>query len=279
VRSILLALGASGSWGVADFFAGVKSRTLGVLPVLLFGQSAGLVAISIFVAARGQGPPGPAVLLALPAAAVGTVGLVAFLRAMSVGSVSIVAPIVGLSVTIPVAYGVVRGDDLTALQAAGIGLGLAGVVLAAREPASEAAHGRRVASGVGLALVAAVGFGCFFPFMDAAAADDWAWPALVFRTLSVPLVVAAILATRTRPSVPRAQIVPLALIGLGDIAGIAMFGAASQGGLVSLVSVLASLYPVVTVILAATVLHERLSRTQLVGVVAALGAVVLISAG
>lgn len=278
MRSILLALGASGSWGVADFFGGVKSRTLGVLPVLLFSQVAGLLAIAVVVAVRAQRPDDRFVLLAIPAALAGTLGLIAFLRAMAVGSISIVAPIVGLSIVIPAAYGVLRGDDLSWLQVTGIALGLVGVVLAAREPA-EAAHGRRVAGGVGLAFVAALGFGLYFPLMDGASASDVPWAVLVFRLTSSSLVVTALLVTRTSPSVPGAQLVPLALIGLGDIAGNALFGAASQSGLVSLVSVLASLYPIVTVILAATYLRERLAPAQLMGVGVALAAVVLIAAG
>src|SRR5919204_2345409 len=160
MAAVLLALGASATWGLADFFGPLKGRTLGPLRVLVYAQLGGLAAIGLVVAARGRGPADPAALLAVPAGISGTLGLYAYYRGMAVGAISVVAPIAGVSAVIPVAVGVASGDRPSPLTAIGIGCALAGVYLAAREPGRE---GARLAAGVGLALLAAVGFGGGLP--------------------------------------------------------------------------------------------------------------------
>ena len=79
--------------------------------------------------------------------------------------------------------------------------------------------------------------------------------------------------------VPRRALPWLSLIGFGDMFGNLLFAAASTSGLVSVTSVLASLYPIVTVVLARVVLSERVARSQEAGVGLTLAGVVLISAG
>ncbi len=135
------------------------------------------------------------------------------------------------------------------------------------------------AAGVGPALLAAIGFGCFFVAMDAASTDDPLWPTLVLRITSTSLVVAAVLLVR--PAFPRARtdIGPLLAVGVLDMAASGFYAAASSRGLVSVVAVLASLYPVVTVALALGFLRERISLFQTAGIVLALAGVILISAG
>ena len=279
MTAIVFALAASGVWGVADFFAGVKSRSHGVLTVLLVGQTAGLVVASVLVVAAWNSPPERA-LFALPAAVTGTVGLFAFLRAMAVGAISVVTPLVALSAAVPVVFGVATGDDLSWAQAGGIALAVGGAVFAAIERVAEVDGRRALGAGVGLAILAALAFGFYFPLFDAAADDDLFWAVLAFRLTSTSLVVTALLATRTTVTARSAgAVIPLVLIGVGDVAGIAFFGAASRSGLVSVVSVLSSLYPVIGVLLAAYLLRERLARIQWAGVAAVFVGVALISAG
>lgn len=279
MTAIVLALAASGVWGVADFFAGVKSRSHGVLTVLVVGQMAGLMLAALLVAAAWNAPE-QRILFAVPAAVAGTVGLAAFLRAMAVGAISVVTPLVALSAAVPVVFGVATGDDLSWAQTGGIGLAVGGAVLTALERRPGGGGGRTLGAGVGLAIMAAFAFGFYFPFMHAAAEDDALWAVLAFRLTSSSLVVGALLISRTRLTVrSAAAAIPLVLIGFGDVIGIAFFAAASRSGLVSVVSVLSSLYPVVTVLLAAAILHERLVRVQWAGVAAVLFGVALISAG
>jgi drug/metabolite transporter (DMT)-like permease len=276
VNAVALALGASLSWGLADFFGPLKGRTLGTLRVLFGAQVAGLAAIALAVAIRGKGPDGAAVLLAIPAACSGTLGLFAYYRGMAVGAMSVVAPIAGLSAAVPVVFGLATGDRPSPPQIAGILLALVGVGLASRE--HQAGHGR-VAAGVGLALIAAIGFGGYFVPMHAAGDADFWWASLLFRMTSFTLIAVTALVLRSSVRVSGHNAAFIAAVGLGDTLGNVLFAASSAQGLVSVTSVLASLYPIVTVVLARFVLRERVDRAQEAGIVATLVGVVLISTG
>ncbi len=276
MQAIALALCASLSWGFADFFGPLKGRTLGTLRTLLYVQLGGLVAIAIIVAVRGRGPDDWVSLLAIPAAISGTLGLFAYYRGMAVGAMSVVAPIAGVSAALPVVVGFASGDRPSTLAIAGIACALAGVYLASREPGRT---GTRLAAGVGLALLAAVGFGGYFPFMHAAGRADFWWASLFFRIASTSVIVAIAAMQRPPLRVERDDLPLLGLVGFGDMFGNLLFAAASSTGLVSIVSVLASLYPVVTVLLARAVLAERVARAQEAGIVLTLAGVAMISVG
>ncbi len=276
MNAVALALGASLSWGLADFFGPLKGRTLGTIRVLFGAQVAGLAAIALAVAIRGKGPDGAAVLLAIPAAFSGTLGLFAYYRGMAVGAMSVVAPIAGVSAAVPVAFGLATGDRPSTAQIAGIVLALVGVGLASRE--HQAGHGR-VAAGAGLALIAAIGFGGYFVPMHAAGDADFWWASLLFRMTSFTLIAVTTLVLRSSVRVSGGDVAFVAAVGLGDTLGNVLFAASSAQGLVSVTSVLASLYPIVTVVLARIVLRERVDRAQEAGIVATLAGVVLISAG
>ena len=273
---IALALGASLTWGLADFFGPLQGRTLGALRALVWVQIGGLVAIAVIVAVRGEGPKDALALLAIPAAVSGTLGLFAYYRGVAVGAVSIVAPIAGISAVLPVIVGIISGDRPSAWQLLGIAAALVGVFLAAREPGRV---GTRLASGVGLALLAALGFGGYFPIMHAAGNADFWWASLIFRITSTSVILAAVAVRRPTLVVEPVRLLLLALIGVGDMLGNLLFAAASTTGLVSVTSVLASLYPIVTVLLARVVLSERVARSQEAGIGLTLAGVVLISVG
>jgi drug/metabolite transporter (DMT)-like permease len=276
MAAIALALGASLTWGIADFFGPLKGRTYGVLRVLFYVQLGGLISIAVVVAVRGAGPADAAVLLAIPAALSGTLGLYAYYRGMAVGAISIVAPIAGISAIVPVTVGIVSGDRPSAWQSLGIAAALTGVFFASREPGRG---GPKLAAGVGLALLAALGFGGYFPAMHAAGDADFWWASLIFRITSTSVVLTTIAIRRPSLAIDPVQIPLLALVGIGDMLGNLLFAAASSKGLVSITSVLASLYPVVTILLARLVLKERVGRSQEAGIALTLGGVALISAG
>jgi uncharacterized membrane protein len=270
-----LALAAAASWGVGDFLGGLKSRSLNPIAVLIVAQPIGLALLAIWVAARGEGPPGSSVLWACLASVLGTTGLVAFYRGMATGALSIVAPIAGAGAAIPVIWGLARGDHPSSLQELGFVAALVGVILASFERRPQAA---RLAAGAGWAAIAMLAFGGYYIPMHAASHGDFLWAAFVFRLTSTTLIAMAWLVLRPRRA-RRADLPALASIGVLDTGGNVFFAAASAKGLVSVVSVLASLYPVVTVLLARAVLHERVHRSQELGIALALGGIVLISAG
>jgi drug/metabolite transporter (DMT)-like permease len=279
VTSALLALGASVSWGVADFLGGFFARRLHPLAVLLVVDIGGMLPVLPFALTRGtDGLTGTVALLSAAGAVSGGIGLLAFYRGMRIGAISIVAPITGLSATIPIVVGLATGDKPSAWQELGFALALAGVVLAAREHHPETGK-LKVASGVGVALVALVCFGGYFVPIHAAAHRNAFWSLIAFR-ISAALFATLIVAAR-RPSLrmpPRwlALLCGAALLDLGGSLGYAL---ASRHGLLSVVSVLGALYPVTTVALAMVVSRERIARLQLGGAFAALCGVALIVGG
>lgn len=278
MAAALLALGASLSWGVGDFLGGVKARVMPALLVMAASQPFGLAALGIALAIRGTGVPGGEVAWSALSAVLGTVGLFAFYRGMAAGAISVVAPIAALSAAIPVIWGVaVDGDHIRGLQAIGFVAAIGGSVAASL----ELRPGRtQIAAGVGWALLAMVAFGAYYVPMHAASTQDWLWPAFLFRCTSVTLVYSVVLIRRVRPTGLRGHWAALIAIGLLDTGGNALFAAASSThGLLSVVSVLASLYPVVTVLLARLILGERVQRSQDAGVLLVLAGVVLITTG
>jgi drug/metabolite transporter (DMT)-like permease len=277
--AVALGLASSLAWGVSDFLGGFKSRKLNLLSVLLISQAMGLLPIALIVVLRGESlPDWPEPLWAALGGLAGLIGLASFYRGLAVGAMSVVAPISGLSAVIPVAVGLSTGDRPGALQGIGIVLALAGVTLASREKQEEGAE-TRLATGVGLALLSALGFGCFFVGLDAGSEDDLLWALLFVRGASFTALVVTGLVLRPPLALDRGDASALVAIGVLDVTANGLFAAAANEGLVSLVAVLGSLYPVVTILLARVVLDERVQPLQQVGVATVLSGVALIAAG
>lgn len=280
--SALLALLASLLWGTADFLGGTASRHTPVSSVLGLSQLTallGLVPVAVLTgeldADRAYVVPGVVAGLA------GMVALGAFYRALATGTMGVVAPVAALGVVVPVAVGLLQGEAPSALQLLGIGVAVAGVVLASGpELRGKGAGG---AAPLVLALVAAVGFGAVLVLIAEGAESSVVMTLLTMRLAAVLALTAALLALWRRRSpdlqVRRGALPLIAAVGAGDVLANGAFALASAtaGALVSVTAVLASLYPVVTVLLARQVHGERLRRVQVVGVVGALGGVVLLA--
>ncbi len=274
----LLALLSSLLWGGADFLGGTISRRLPALLVVGASQLAGLLTVAVVAAAAGElDAPGDYVPWAVAAGLAGLGGLVAFYRALAMGTMGVVSPIAALGVVVPVAVGLGRGERPGALQLLGIVVAILGVVMASGPELS----GRAGAKPLLLAAAAAVGFGLALLFIAEGARTSTLMTLVTMRVTSV-LVVALLLvslARRTPLRLSTRDLPLIAVVGIGDAAANLTFGWASTRGLVSVVAVLGSLYPVVTVLLARVVHHERLAALQNVGVVAALAGVGLIATG
>ncbi len=273
MTAIGLAFAASVLWGVGDFFGGLTSRRLATLAVVAISQLFGFGGILLVAAFAGGDFPGlTAIAAAMAAGLAGAIGLAGLYRGMAIGAMGVVAPISASAAVVPVTVGLARGERPSALQLTGVALALFGVVLVSREPGEE----WRLSAGVPLALVAALGFGGYFVFMDRASADDAYWAVVVARGFSSTIALAVAAAWGTL-RVGRRNLPVLVVIGLFDVAANLALALALNEGYVSLVSVVASLYPVATVLLAVVVLHERPARSQALGGAVALTGVGLIA--
>ena len=276
---VALALAASLSWGIADFCGGLGARRIQIVWVLVVSQVAGLALVgTMALVTRPQVPAAHDIAWGVFAGVLGVVGLAAFYRALAIGAMGIVGPISATGAIVPVVYGLAHGERPGALQAVGIVVAVIGVVAASLEPLPEGA-GRTLAAGVGFALIAALGFGGSLLGLNRVSQAGVVWGTLTLRLTVVPIVLIALLITRPSAAKLRPLLPLLVAVGLFDTGANLLYGASAKHGLISVVSVLATLYPVVLVGLAYFLLHERISRPQLAGVALALAGVALISAG
>jgi len=176
-----------------------------------------------------------------------------------------------------VIVGLADGERPGAVQVIGIACAMAGVILASREVHEDELAARTGRTSVLLALLSAVGFGGFFALTDPASDASVLWTLVLIRAAALPLVAGVVFLTR--PALPPRRLVAgIALVGCIDLAATALIAVANTKGDLSVVSVLGSMYPVTTVLLAAAVLHERLLALQLAGVGLALSGVALVAA-
>ena len=275
--AIVLALSAAVSYGVGDFLGGLSARRTHVLTVLVLSQLTGAAAIAVWAAVAGEAfLGGRAVLAAMAAGLCGAVGLGALYRGMAIGAMGVVAPISGIAAAIPFGVGVAQGERPSVLQVIGAVVALGGLAAVSRTPGGT---GSGLAAGVGLALVAAAAFGLYFVFLDTAAHESVPWAVLVARLTSAALALGIVL-TLGVAVLPARRLVPaIVAVGVCDTAANVLFALATNRGLVSIVSVLTSLYPAVTVGLAAVLLRERVAGAQLAGAVAVLAGAAAIAAG
>ncbi len=276
---IVLALGSAAGWGTADFLGGLATKSLPIWVVSVVSQVAGLIFMGAVVLGLGRGPDDVQVIwLGMAAGVCGVIGLSSLYTALALGPMGVVAPISALSVVVSVGAALARGDRPATLQFIGIVVAIVGVLLASRSPVG---HGQPVtARAVMLSAVAAVAFGILVIFLDRGARIDPAWTTVSVRVGAVALLGVIVAAARPAFTMTRPQMGSLILLGLLDNGSNLLFAvAASTGQLLSVIAVLAALYPVATVLLARAVLHERLARSQSAGVIAAFAGIALIAAG
>jgi drug/metabolite transporter (DMT)-like permease len=206
----------------------------------------------------------------------GPTALVFFYRGLATGRMGVVAPIAGvLSAAIPVVVGVAVQGLPRSTQIVGIALALLSVLLVTRATDSEA----RGKAGVGYAVVAGLGFGAFFVFLGRVDPGSVFAPLVVVRVVATALMCAVTVFTRGEWRAARPSYVPIVVAGTLDMGGNLFYLLAAQQGRLDIAAVLASLYPVVTILLAAAVLRERIGVHQAIGIGVAVGAIALIAAG
>jgi drug/metabolite transporter (DMT)-like permease len=246
-----------------------------VFAVTVVSQSAGFVALACAVGFRGE-LSSRSFLLGLLSGVGGGVGLAAFYKALSLGTMSVVSPVVACGAVVPFAISIATGERPRVAALAGAVVALTGAVLASVEEGRAASRERLRA--VALAAFAALALGLFVYFLGLGSREGDALSALLgARVGSLGLLLAAALVVGAPLGLPRRWLPATVAVGLADVSANALFALASGRGLLALVSVLGSLYPVVTVLLAHVALGERLTLLQRLGVLAAVVGVAAIA--
>lgn len=273
--TIIFGLAASLCWGSGDFSGGLASRRANASSVVLAAYAVGFVLLAALALIWREPFPSPLdIVWGGLAGLAGATGLISFYSALAIGPMGIAAPISAvLTAALPVLFNAFTQGLPSLLQLCGFVLALLAIGLISRP---EPAKGRP--EGIGLALLAGCGFGCFFILISRVNHDATFWPLAVARFTSV-LFLLVVVRIRQQQMLPRRTVAPLiVLAGVLDAIGNAFFVLAAHAGRLDVAAVLSSLYPAATVLLAALVLRERVTRIQAIGILLALLAVPFISA-
>ena len=279
--AVFLGLAVAASYGAADFCGGLASKRAAPWSVVLGAQYVGFAGIGLLLLIDGTPiPPGRDLLLGAAASCIGVVGVGLLYFGLARGPMGVVAPITAVgSAIVPVVWGLARGERPGIVALAGVAVALFAVVLISHtrggedDPDGPARMTLIAAVGAGLA------FGTFFVVLSHTGDDSGFWPIFAGRMASTTILLLVLVALGGSLLPRGASPALVVLAGVFDVAANTLFLLASREGLLSLVSVLASLYPATTVMLARGVLHERLQRHQLLGLAAALAGVALITGG
>lgn len=273
---VVLGMLASLGWGTADFGGGVTSRRAPVLGVLGGSQLASLfVGVPILLVSKEPALTTNDIAIAMGGGLLGALGLALLYRGLAIGRMGVVAPVAAvLTATLPVVYGFATEGIPSWLAVLGIGLAGASVVLVSRAPKAD---GDDRPSGLGYALAAGTAFGLFTISASFFGDGLIAAPVVAIRITSVIAIAAFLLIRRGQWRVERRLWPALFAVGVIDMAATASYLGAISIGPLAIAAILASLYPVVTTVLATVVLRERVTAAHAIGILAAGAAVVLIA--
>lgn len=283
--SVVLALGAAVVFGSADFLGGLASRRRAALIVALGSQAAGFCALLVALPLLPSATVAPRdLLLGALGGLFGSSGVVLLFRSLAKGPMSVVAPVAALTASVvPILAGVVQGERPGAPAVLGIAVALVAVVLITREGEDIAVDGSGpVRAGIEVvvtALAAGALFGLFFVCLHHTGDDAGLYPLLGARLASLPFLALLIAARgdRLRDAVTGAGLPVVVVSGVLDMAANVLYLVALRHGLLAVVAAVTGLYPAATVVLAQTVLDERMRRTQVVGLGVAAVAATLVA--
>lgn len=275
--TVILATSTAALFGVGDFLGGFASRRASAMSVTAIAHGLGVLVFATCLVLFRAPFDARSVMAGASAGISGGIGVASLYAALGRGRMSVIAPLTAaISGSLPAAYDFARGSRIPPTAIAGLVLAMAATIIVSANSAAE--DGEQVGlpgSAIALGVVAGFGFaGSFISFSFAGDTSGF-WPLLAARATSFSLLVFAVLATRRKVSVPADAVRPTLGAGLLDTAANITMLAAIRLGPLSVASVIGSLYPVVTVLLARVVLHERIRGWQRLGVALALAAVIL----
>ena len=260
---------------------GVAARRVAALRVMLAAYPVEAVLLGLLALSAGGPIHTGAVFWGCMYGVGQAFGMWAFYAALGSGPISVVAPLAGvLNAAVPVAVGIALGERPGPAASLGVVLAIVAVMLVSRDASVEGASPYRFTPKVAwLTVFAGCAFGLDLVFLHQAPHECKLWP-LMFARLSATVVITALAATKRNLRLPRGKSMKLALaIALLDICALVTQLIALQSWLLSLASILISLYPAATVVLAMMVLRERVTRWQGIGMAMAMGSVAMIAAG
>jgi drug/metabolite transporter (DMT)-like permease len=276
IATIIFGLFASLSWGSGDFSGGMASRRAHVLRVVMGDYIVGFVLLVLLALVwREPFPSAVDLLWGGLAGLAGVLGLIAFYSALATGQMGITAPVSAvLTAALPVLFSALTTRLPSLVQLIGFLLALLAIGLISRP---ERVNGPP--KGISLAVAAGCGFGCFFILLSRVSPGHTFWPLAAARFTAVAFVFVVILLRHQQPILPQVRVAPfVVLAGVLDAAGNAFFLLAAHSGRLDVAAILSSFYPAATVLLAAVVLRERVTRMQGIAILLVLLAVPLISA-
>jgi len=274
---ILFSLSASLSWGAGDFCGGLAARKINQFQVLLLTTSSSLLLLILFAIFGNESMPSTAdIILAVIAGVSGSLGLAALYKGLSLGNTALVAPVAGvIGAVIPTLAGIAVEGLPGILTMTGFALAIAGIWLLSR-PKDGSSH--LAADGLGLAILAGIGFGGFLALIAQIKGEQIFTP-LVFSKFA-SLVLAVLLIRIGRQPLPKPSASPVALLsGFLDAGGNILYLFATQNTRLDIAALLSSLYPAATVLLSSLILKEKISLPQWFGVSACVVAIMLITSG
>ncbi len=288
--AIAFALACALVYGAADFLGGVAARRVSAVAVVVWSQAVGLAVLLAALPFLGGAPHRSDLFWGMACGCAGGFAVVLLYRALAIGTMGVVSPVTAvLAAAMPVAFGLARGERPATLAVLGIACAMLAVVLvsaATPRPTAEDADAplarreqpRRFPPGVPEAIGAGIAFGFLFIGLAQTRAESGLFPMVATRLTSLGLLLGGGLLFRQPLRVSRPSFRTIAFAGALDmIANVLYVIASHSGGALSVVAVVASLYPAGTVALAAIVLHERLARVQWAGVAIAFAGVACMS--
>lgn len=274
--AVALALTSSVLWGLSDFLGGVVVRRFGVAAVAVLSQASGLFAVGLAVAVIRPAPEANGILIGLVAGTVSSISVTSFFKAMELGLISIASPLLACGSVLAFSLAVAGGERPSRLAVGGAVLALGGAVVASlRERASGG--GRK--SALAFAFLSAIALG-FALYLLGRASDETGSLFAVLSSRASSLFVIVLVASRLHPTyrIAWSWLAVVIAVGASSAAALIFFGLAAETGLLSIASILSSLYPIVTVMLAHAFLNERLGRSQVVGVTLVVAGIGLVTA-
>jgi len=272
---IVLALVATLTIGSADLFGGIASRRSAPLAVAAWSQGIGVPIVAVVALVVGGQLIAQDLALGVVAGIGSAIGVGALYRGFAFSDVGIVAPVAATTAAVlPMFAGFATGDRPTVVTMAGLGLAVIAIFLVGYVPGSDHAT-----TGIGYGLVSGLGFGCMVLAYAGTSPESGIWSAVAGRSAATIMLVLVVVITRTAWRIAPSARVPTTLAGVLAASGMGAFVAVSQTAELFVLGVILGMFPVVTVILAAMLLKEKLLASQWVGVVLAGAAVVLINVG